>query len=168
VVHGGRRIERAMHNAFPVTTVSQALVDFAAGATSDLLRLALANADYRGVLDLDRLAAIMGRGISGTVALREALQIHLPQLAHTRSKAERLLLTLCQAQRLPIPACNVIVEGWLVDAVWAGANVVVEIDGWRGHRTRAQLERDHQRDLELRRAGYTVLRYTWRQLRETP
>ncbi len=168
VVHGERRLARVRHNAFPVTTVSQALLDFAAGAPRDLLRLALANADYRNELDLDGLSAIMGRGISGSAALRDALKIHLPQLARTRSEAERLLLELCQAHGLPIPACNVVVEGWLVDAVWAAAKVVVEVDGWRGHRTRAQLERDHQRDLELRRAGYTVLRYTWRQLSETP
>jgi very-short-patch-repair endonuclease len=168
VVHGGRRLERTVHRALPVTTVSRSLLDLAAASRPDLLRLALANADYGSVLDLDGLEAIMGRGISGTAALREALKAHLPQLAHTRSEAERLLLALCREQDLPIPASNVMVEGWLVDALWADAKVVVEIDGWRGHRSRAQLERDHQRDLELRRAGYTVLRYTWRQLHDTP
>jgi hypothetical protein len=166
VVHGGRRLERKVHKALPATTVSQSLLDLAASATSDLLRLALANADYRNVLDLDGLSATMGGGIKGTAALKRALNIHLPALAYTRSEGERLLLALCQSHGLPIPACNVLVEGWLVDAIWAGPKLVVEIDGLDGHRSRAQLERDHQRDLELRRAGYLVLRYTWRQLRE--
>lgn len=64
------------------------------------------------------------------------------------------------------PASNV--EGWLVDARWPDKRVVVEVDGWPGHRTPAQLQRDHQRDLELRAAGYIVLRYSWRQLTDTP
>jgi very-short-patch-repair endonuclease len=45
---------------------------------------------------------------------------------------------------------------------------VVDVDSVKGHRTRAQLERDHQRDLELRAKGYVVLRYTERQLIEEP
>jgi very-short-patch-repair endonuclease len=32
----------------------------------------------------------------------------------------------------------------------------------------SRLEEDHRRDLELRTAGYTVLRYTWRQVTKTP
>jgi very-short-patch-repair endonuclease len=63
---------------------------------------------------------------------------------------------------------NIHREGWLVDATWPDRGVVVEVDGWQGHRAPAQLERDHQRDLELRAAGYIVLRYTRRQLIETP
>ena len=36
------------------------------------------------------------------------------------------------------------------------------------HDIPSRLEKDDQRDLELRAAGYVVLRYTWRQLRDEP
>jgi very-short-patch-repair endonuclease len=78
------------------------------------------------------------------------------------------MLTFCESQDLPIPEVNVYVHGWLVDAHWPGSKLVVEIDGLRGHRSPAQLYTDHQRDLELRAAGYIVLRYTERQLKDTP
>ena len=166
LIHGRRALERIMHNGLPVTTPSQTIVDFAATGSADLLRFVVANADYNDILDAKALAHV--RRVAGAPALRDALQIHLPQLAHTRSRGERLLLTLCQKHGLPIPEVNVYVHDWLVDAHWPGHKVVVEIDGGRGHRTPAQVYADHQRDLELRAAGYVVLRYTERQLTDTP
>ena len=169
VVHSRRSLTRVMHRGLPVTTVSQALLDFAAaGPPPEHLRLALANADYQGCLDLTQIRTLTGRGIAGSAAITEATRIHLPELAHSRSELERRMLTLCQDHRLPIPLCNVLLGDWLVDAYWPDHRLVVEVDGYLGHRTRAQLERDHQRDFELRAAGYTVLRYTWRQLTKTP
>ncbi len=169
VVHGRRNFDRLWHRGLPTTTVAQALLDFAATAPrQNLLRLALANADYHDLLDVRALAALTGRGIEGSRAIHEALRIHLPQLAHTRSELEILLLSFCQRHGLPIPKTNVLLHGHLTDALWPDQRVIVEVDGLQGHRTRAQLERDHQRDLELRAAGYIVLRYTWRQLNETP
>ena len=82
---------------------------------------------------------MMGMGVDGTVALREALAIHLPQLALTRSRVEILLLEFFETQNIPIPEINVYLEGFLVDAVWRTQKVVVEVDGWPGHRTPAQL-----------------------------
>jgi hypothetical protein len=168
VLRRERDVDRAWHNSLPVTPVTTALLDFAASAPPNHLRLALANADYQDLLDLDAISRLTGRGIAGSVALNEALRIHLPQLAHTRSELEIVLLVTCQTHGIPIPEINVYVDGWLVDAHWPAQRVIVEVDGWRGHRTPAQLERDHQRDLELRAAGYIVLRYTWRQLTEAP
>jgi hypothetical protein len=168
VVHRERRLERDWHRGLPVTTLSRTILDYAATGPFDRLRLVLANADYHDLLDPDALQRLMGRGIAGSAALRQALAIHLPQLAGTRSDGEILLVSVCERFDVPIPETNVLLGGWLVDAVWPEQRIVVEIDGLRGHRTRAQLERDHQRDLELRRAGYIVLRYTERQLIEAP
>ncbi len=166
VVHGRRDVQRIWHNGLPVTDPSRTIIDFAATGPPDLLRFVLANADYNDVLDQAALSEV--RAIAGAPALREALRIHLPELARTRSELEGLLLTVCQSEDLPIPQVNVYVRGWLVDACWPDRRVVVEVDGWRGHRSQAQLDTDHQRDLELRAAGYVILRYTWRQLVQTP
>ncbi|OAI39036.1 hypothetical protein AYO39_03295 [Actinobacteria bacterium SCGC AG-212-D09] len=167
-VHGRRRLERMEHRGLPVTTPSQALLDFAATGPRGLLRLALANAEYHDMLDSSELQRIMGRGVAGSAALHEALAIHLPELASTRSEPERLLLEFCERHGFPIPLVNEYLNGWLVDAYWPDRRLVVEIDGPRGHRSPAQLQRDHQRDLELRLAGFLVLRYTRRQLIESP
>jgi very-short-patch-repair endonuclease len=164
-VHGRRHLDRILHRGLPVTTPSQTIIDFAATGPWDLLRYVLANADYQDILDVATLSDVAG--VAGAPALRDALKIHLPELARTRSRLERLLLTFCQSHGLPIPDVNVYIQGWLVDAHFPGTNVIVEVDGWRGHRSAAQIERDHQRDLELRAAGYVVLRYTERQLTET-
>jgi len=69
---------------------------------------------------------------------------------------------------LPVPAINVLVEGYLVDALWRQTGLVVELDGWEHHRGRGAFERDRARDVELRIAGYEVLRFTYLQLRDRP
>ena len=104
---------------------------------------------------------MMGRGVAGSAALHEALANPSRRSSRsTRSEPERLLLEFCERHGFPIPLVNVYLNGWLVDAYWPDQRLVVEIDGPRGHRSPAQLQRDHQRDLELRLAGFVVLRYT--------
>jgi very-short-patch-repair endonuclease len=63
-----------------------------------------------------------------------------------------------------MPEFNVYLCGYLVDAVWREQLVVVELDGLQGHRTPAQLENDHMRDLVLREHGFEGRRYTWQQV----
>ena len=57
-----------------------------------------------------------------------------------------------------------VVEGWTVDALWRAERVVVELDGRDNHSSPGQMERDRRKDLQLRAAGYMVVRYTWAQL----
>jgi very-short-patch-repair endonuclease len=46
--------------------------------------------------------------------------------------------------------------------------VIVEVDGFAFHNTRAAFERDRASDRALQAAGYVVLRITWRQLVDEP
>lgn len=163
-VHRARRLQVTRHRGLPVTPVARTLRDLAACLSFRQLRRAVAEADHRGLLEPERTLAQLGRGRNGSTALRRALEIHLPELAVARSVLEERFLALIQASGLPLPEVNVSVAGFLVDALWREAAVVVELDGHRFHRTAAAAERDRGRDLTLRRAGYVVLRYTWRQV----
>jgi very-short-patch-repair endonuclease len=55
-----------------------------------------------------------------------------------------------------------------VDALWASERLIVELDGYDNHSTRGQMERDRQKELELRAAGFLVIRYTWQQVMQRP
>lgn len=162
VVHDRRALDRIWHRGLPVAPVSHVLLDLAAKRSAHL-RHALANAEYHGLLELDTLQSMRGRGMT---ALREALKAHQPQLARTRTELERAFLALCERVHLPIPEFNVWVEGCLVDALWREQRVVVEVDGRRGHSSWARIRGDRQRDLIMRRAGYVPLRYVWEQVTE--
>jgi len=71
-------------------------------------------------------------------------------------------------QSSPAPQVNVRIGRWAVDFLWPGRRVAVETDGYRYHRGAIAFENDHARDLDLRRRGYDVRRFTGRQLRDEP
>ena len=101
----------------------------------------------------------------GAAALKAAIRTD-PAL--TRSEAERRLLELVRAARLPKPEANARLLGWEVDLVWRDARLVVEVDGYAFHSSRSSFERDRRKDAELIAAGYRVLRFTWRQIADEP
>ena len=164
-VYRRRHLEVARQRRLPITTGAQTLVDYASGHSIQEVKRALAEAEYHYKFDLERLTPIMALGLPGTKTLRHAVALHQPELAGTRSWLERELLELCQELNLPTPLTNQPFHGFLIDAMWLDRRLAVELDGLRGHRTRAQLESDHQRDLMLRRHGFIVLRYTANQLK---
>jgi very-short-patch-repair endonuclease len=63
---------------------------------------------------------------------------------------------------------NVAVGGHTVDFLWRDRRVIVETDGWQAHRGRVAFEGDRARDARLRLVGYTVVRFTYRQVTEEP
>jgi very-short-patch-repair endonuclease len=86
----------------------------------------------------------------------------------TRSKMERLFRSLCRRHRLPQPEVNARVAGLEVDFLWRDRRVIVETDSWRHHGDRPAFERDRARDAHLQSRGFRVLRFTWRQMIDTP
>jgi very-short-patch-repair endonuclease len=153
-----------MHNGLPVTPVARTLLDFASVAPPQNVRKAVAEADFLRLLNLHAIDAVTGVGRPGSAKLNRALALHRPEYAPTMSELEDLFLDLCRRHRLPLPEVNVRVGPHTVDALWRGERVVVELDGGDGHSSYARMQRDRDRDLDLRRAGYAVVRYSWRQV----
>jgi hypothetical protein len=167
-VHGRRRLERDIHNGIPVTSIPQTILDLAAVADFKLVRKALARLDFRHELDLQALEAVCGPGKPGSKALRRALAIHQPRLAHTNGPLEDDFLAWCERWNVPLPLVNVKLHGILVDAYWPDRGVVVELDGKDNHSSPAQLRRDRANELTLRAHDLIVLRYDWDLVHEQP
>ena len=122
-------------------------------------------------LSLPDMVARHGRR-HGVPALRRILDADRIGAALTRSELEARFLAFLDAHGLPRPRVNVQIEtggGWLeVDGVWLRERLIVELDGYAHHGTRAAFERDRERDRALQAAGWRVVRITWRQLHERP
>jgi very-short-patch-repair endonuclease len=121
---------------------------------------------------LDDLRRVFPR-VEFAAALREAEFLRLPVDAglatdRTRSELEARLLGVCRSHRLPQPKVNVPVGPFVVDFLWQGARLIVELDGWESHRTRSAFEGDRARDVRLKLLGYDVLRFTWKSVTEDP
>jgi very-short-patch-repair endonuclease len=147
-----------------VTTVSRTLLDLASSVPFNALRRALAEAEYRRLVELEEVGAVLGRGQPGSAALR----MHAPELARTRSRLDERFLDLCESYRIARPEVNVQVHGFTVDAIWRDQGLVVELDGGAAHGTYSAVARDRQRDLALREKGFRVRRYSDEQVSERP
>jgi very-short-patch-repair endonuclease len=148
----------------PVTTVPRTLADLAGTVPEPQLARALEAAEAHGFLDVPSVLAVSA-GRPGAQALKRLLQQELP---HTRSEFEAAFLSLCDRYGIARPRMNTRVEGYEVDAVWPERNLIVELDGYRYHRTRAAFERDRERDADLHARGFATLRFTYRQVTSRP
>jgi very-short-patch-repair endonuclease len=139
----GRRPLTTYRHNIPVTSVPRTIEDLRATSLPPrLIRRATRQAELKGYR-LDGIAS-----------------------DRTRSDLETLFLDLCRRYGLPRPEVNVKLGRWTVDFLWRDPRVVVETDFWIYHRGSVAFEDDHARDLDLRQQGFTVLRFTDKQIEE--
>jgi len=162
--------DRALRDGIPVTSVARTLLDYAEVVYPPRLARAFEEADRLRLVDMKALERLMARshGRHGLVPLQALVSEAWRPLPETRSELERVFLELCRDAGLPAPQANVMLAGLEVDALWPRERLVVELDGFAFHRTRAAFERDRRRDAALQLAGYRVLRLTARRLAEEP
>jgi very-short-patch-repair endonuclease len=96
--------------------------------------------------------------------LRAVLEWHQAGSTITESEAEEAFLAIVRRAGLPDPTPQCLVEGRRRDFVWPQRRIVVEVDGWRYHRTTEAAERDAMRDNEVGLAGWLALRFTRRRI----
>jgi very-short-patch-repair endonuclease len=161
------RAEIRKHQGLPLTSPARTLLDLAEDLSERELERALDEALVRRLLRERELERALGRanGRHGAPLLTAVLARRAgPTL--TRSQAEEKCLALIRDAQLPEPEVNVRVHGYEVDFYWRQSGLVLEIDGYAFHGTRAAFERDRRKDAKLRAAGIAVLRATWRQLED--
>ena len=96
------------------------------------------------------------------------MAVRLQTERHPRAFGRRFI-PFCRDHSVPLPAVNVAVEEFTVDALWPQERLVAELDGYELHgKTRAAFEGDRGRDATLLVAGYRVIRLTWRRLEREP
>ena len=173
-VHRVKRLhpdDRTRERGVPVTTVARTLLDLADVVRGSDLRRAFEEADRRRLVDLSSFDALFARspGRHGLNALRALVEDASTSVVDTHSELEAVFLRFCADHTIPPPATNVHIAGFTVDALWPAQRLVVKLDGYAFHgTTRAAFERDRARDAELQRAGYRVVRLTWRRLHREP
>jgi very-short-patch-repair endonuclease len=162
--------ERTERDGIPVTSLARTLLDLARMLDARRLERAIEEAERLGLFNLPDVDAVLARGNGrrGATQLRlELAKRRLPE-AFTRADGERLLRELCRDAGLPQPAMNLWVEGYEVDALFEDARLIVEVDSFEYHGSRAAFERDRKRDAALHAAGYRVMRITYDRLENEP
>jgi very-short-patch-repair endonuclease len=156
----------------PVTTVPRTILDLAAVVPRRQLERALEEAEVRRLLDPLSLDDLLERHPRrpGNVLVKAILGERGRGSSITRSELEERFLSFLDRAGLPPPEVNVQLEvggrGFECDCVWRGPRLVVELDGYAVHSTRAAYERDRARDRALCAGSWRVVRVTWRQLHE--
>ena len=146
----------------PVTSAERTIVDLADVLDERGLRRVLERAERTRALDHHALRAAIARNRG-----RHGLRTLLPLLAQdhalgaaAESELERRFFDLVREHGLPAPVPGATVCGYVVDAYWPEAGLVVELQGYEFHSGRETFERDHRKLAALRRHGIEVLPLT--------
>jgi predicted transcriptional regulator of viral defense system len=159
----------------PCTTTARTLLDLAGVVALTQVERALNQAEILHVFDLHALEDQIERNANTPAAsrLRQALCTYAPEAAPTESPLEDSFVALARAAGLPEPERQVWFnfdgeDPFRVDFVWRQERIVLEADSRRFHLTTQAFETDRRRDQLLVKAGWRVIRVTWRQLEQRP
>jgi very-short-patch-repair endonuclease len=154
-----------------VTSAERTLVDIAGDTPEPRLERILDDALQREIARLPRLRDTMTRAgptRRGARVLKALIADRERGHGLSRSDAELILKRRLRAAGIPEPRLNVSFGHYEPDMVWWEQRVIVEVDSWRWHGDRHKFEADRQRDATLMAQGWTVLRFTARQIEEQP
>lgn len=159
-----------------VTTPSRTIVDLSKVSSRRRLVRLIENAVVAGKVDVDELLdlvnALSRKGKVGMKRMHKALD-DLTGQAVSESELERLMIGIIDDAGLPQPVKQ-FKAPWLkplngrVDLAYPDYTIVIEGDSRRWHGPFDAFETDRVRDNAAQIAGWIVLRFTWRMLRDEP
>lgn len=155
-----------------VTSRERTIVDSLRLLTEPQARDLLDRALQRRWITLDELCARV-RSLAGRRGAPRLARLVRGAVAGTRFAAERLTVDLLRRAGIEGWSANVEISDrhgliGVADLVFGAARLIVELDGMAFHVTPDQFQRDRARQNRLVAAGWTVLRFTWRDLTERP
>lgn len=164
-------------NGLRTTNVVRTTVDLAQVLRPNRLARVVDNALASRAIELEELAsmqqALTRRGKPGMRNLRTVIESRAGQPALKTSELEAELIDLIDRVGLPEPVREFHAP-WLkpidgrVDLAYIDSRVIIEADGRRWHTLFDAFEIDRRRDNAAQLAGWVVLRFTWRMIREEP
>jgi very-short-patch-repair endonuclease/predicted transcriptional regulator of viral defense system len=171
------RIEPAVRRGIPTTPLDRTILDLGAVMRFEDYDLMVQRVVAAGRITwqqlLDVLVRHARRGRNGAGRLRAVLDERygiVPAGSDFEVLVERLLVD----HGLPKPVRQHEVrsaKGWFiarVDLAYPEAKIAIELDGRAFHTDSEAFEHDRRRQNELVLRGWTVLRFTWRQLLDEP
>jgi hypothetical protein len=166
VVHLSRTLRRGeirTHLGIRATTPARTLHDMAHRLTRMQLMRAVNSALVSNFMMQSHLDEFVSRHPSSPLAAFVSLDA-----GPTRSQLEDEFLAFCERYGLPTPKTDVIVGGYAVDAYFEAERVIVELDGWDFHSSRASFESDRERDADHLGDGIPTVRITHDRLHSDP
>jgi very-short-patch-repair endonuclease len=156
-------------DGIPVTTLARTLLDLAEVVPMNQVKRAINEADYQRLIDLKAVNDVLSRsqGRRGRKPLTAVLTAVVPG-ERTRSDLEEAFLAFCEERNIPRPKVNRGRDGRELDMVWLEYDLIVELDGYQGHRTRRAFEEDRRRDAKHLTEGLRTIRVTDRWLANEP
>jgi predicted transcriptional regulator of viral defense system len=176
-VHASTTLEPAdvtTVDGIPCTSLARTLLDLAEVVEKRAVEKAINQAEAMRRFDLRAVEEVLSRaaGRRGAAVLKRVLaEYEGPTL--TDRELEDRFLALCRSASVPRPAVNewITLDGgvaYKADFLWRAERLIVETDGWGSHGTRQAFENDRRRDRRLSVAGWTVVRFTWRDVEREP
>ncbi len=163
-VHVSTRLTRAdirVHWGLRVTSPARTLLDNAPRLPGRRLTRVANDLRLAGRLQQEELADVVGR-FPRHPGARRLRPLVARRLGPTRSELEDAFQRFIAEHGLPQPLVNTRVAGHEVDAYFAAERLIVELDGFDVHRTRAAFEADRRKDSAiLAAAGIPTVRITY-------
>ena len=157
--------ELRRYEGLPITSPSLTLLDLAGCVSEDCLAAALNEARVQNLVNdgepHETLRAHPNR--RGGRALAKLLSSEAAEFT-VESEAERLCLELMLEHGLKPDAAGAAIGPYRVDFLYEAERLIVEVDGYRYHRTQQRFVRDRRRRAELLARGYEVFPVTWHDL----
>ncbi len=158
-----------------ITSVPRTLFDLAASVSVSTLDRLVEEVILEGRTTVDELTetldSLARRGKPGTAALRAVLADRGEGTERSASKLERRGLAVLRESMLPEPVPQY-TPPWnahiRLDVAYPTHGVAIEWDSKRWHSSAERFQSDRERDRDAAQNGWVVLRFTWRDVFDTP